>query len=202
MHQQKTHAECSYASGSCFWTSKDPSRWKGGANFYAYGENDPVNMIDVSGKNPAAIAIGIAIAFGMAADSGPGAENNSHTYLMLDALGGHLLGKAAGLLARAAIASIASQGVKACSEAAPPAIRAFSQAETRGLRELFGRNVPGAQDLLSRLARGEQVALPEGVTRETLEVYKEVARSSIEAGKDTIGVQQLRLEALDGLLSQ
>jgi RHS repeat-associated protein len=32
------------------WVSKDPIRWEGGANFYAYCSNDPVNLIDVTGR--------------------------------------------------------------------------------------------------------------------------------------------------------
>jgi hypothetical protein len=49
MHLRKRHAECSYASGSCFWISKDPIRFDGGTNLYAYIENDPVNGVDSSG---------------------------------------------------------------------------------------------------------------------------------------------------------
>jgi RHS repeat-associated protein len=41
------------------WTTKDTSRFAGGLNLYGYSNLDPVNYIDVDGKNP--IAIGIAI---------------------------------------------------------------------------------------------------------------------------------------------
>lgn len=39
--------ECT--SESCYWTSKDPIRFDGGVNLYAYAGNDPVNFIDPSG---------------------------------------------------------------------------------------------------------------------------------------------------------
>lgn len=46
------------------WTSKDPLRFAGGTNLYAYCEGDPVNSIDVTGRNPvlfvaAAVVIGV-----------------------------------------------------------------------------------------------------------------------------------------------
>ncbi len=40
------------------WTTKDTSRFGGGLNFYAYCYGDPINFIDVDGKNPI-LAVGI-----------------------------------------------------------------------------------------------------------------------------------------------
>jgi RHS repeat-associated protein len=34
------------------WISKDPSRWRGGENFYAYTNGDPVNWVDSTGNAP------------------------------------------------------------------------------------------------------------------------------------------------------
>ncbi len=34
------------------WMSKDPSRFRGGINLYAYAWNDPVNFVDRSGRRP------------------------------------------------------------------------------------------------------------------------------------------------------
>jgi uncharacterized protein RhaS with RHS repeats len=34
------------------WTSKDPSRFAGGANLYAYSFGDPVNWVDLTGNAP------------------------------------------------------------------------------------------------------------------------------------------------------
>jgi RHS repeat-associated protein len=50
------------------WISKDPSRWGGGENFYGYAHADPMNFIDIDGRNPI-VAAG-AVAGGAAAAAG------------------------------------------------------------------------------------------------------------------------------------
>jgi hypothetical protein len=47
---RSAYDECT--SESCYWTAKDPIRFDGGVNLYAYAENDPVNYTDPSGKSP------------------------------------------------------------------------------------------------------------------------------------------------------
>jgi len=51
------------------WTSKDASRFAGGLNFYAYANDDPVNYIDVDGRNPIALAILDGFALTLATDT-------------------------------------------------------------------------------------------------------------------------------------
>ena len=50
--REKSFSYVERASGSCFWTAKDPSRFRGRQlNFYAYAGNDPVNALDPKGKD-------------------------------------------------------------------------------------------------------------------------------------------------------
>lgn len=69
-----------------------------------------------------------------------------------------------------------------------------------GLKDLFGKSMKGAQELLGRLRGGEAVSLPPGVTPQTLQTYRGLAEKAIQAGKDTLGVQAARKEAIDLLL--
>jgi RHS repeat-associated protein len=46
------------------WVSRDPSLFRGGFNLYGYADGDPVNKIDVDGKNPKLVAA--LLGFGVA----------------------------------------------------------------------------------------------------------------------------------------
>jgi RHS repeat-associated protein len=55
------------------WISKDPIRFDGGLNMYAYCDGDPVNYVDPSGLLvPGAVAFGAAVADGATAGAGLG----------------------------------------------------------------------------------------------------------------------------------
>ena len=54
---EKSSSYDEHASGSLFWTQKDPIRFDGGqANIYVYVNDDPINGSDPSGKGPVACA--------------------------------------------------------------------------------------------------------------------------------------------------
>jgi hypothetical protein len=99
----------------------------------------------------------------------------------------------------------ASATVGDAANAGGDKVKLFSKEEVEGFRELFGQggegSVKGAQRLLDRLAEGP-VELPSGVTQESLERYLDVAQRAIDAGKDNLGVQELRKQAIQKLLQQ
>ena len=54
-----------YDSVTGRWAGKDPERFQArGSNLYAYGADDPVNLVDPSGDSPVAIGTGVAIWYG------------------------------------------------------------------------------------------------------------------------------------------
>ncbi len=77
----------------------------------------------------------------------------------------------------------------------------FSPQEVQGLKELFGQSTAGAQNLLGQLSQGP-VTIPEGVTTQTLQNYATVAQDAIDSGIDKIGVQALRLQAINQILGK
>jgi RHS repeat-associated protein len=73
--------------------------------------------------------------------------------------------------------------------------RSIDKAQTALLKVFFGNALPGA---LNRL---KDFVIPQGLTRDTLEKYGEVALRTIERGKDTEGVQAVRLELVKRALA-
>jgi RHS repeat-associated protein len=58
-----------YDASTGRWTTGDPSRLTGGPNFYQYSFSDPVNYIDVKGKNPLLLVAVFILLMGNAAPS-------------------------------------------------------------------------------------------------------------------------------------
>ena len=80
----------------------------------------------------------------------------------------------------------------------------FTPEQNAAMEKLFkggGKegSVQGAQRLLEQIDTGE-FELPTGVSKEMLETYRDIALSAIARGRDKIGVQALRLKAIDRIL--
>ncbi len=114
--------------------------------------------------------------------------------------GGFTVGKLGAELLKKALKWLRIKGPGTAVPAATRAGAILSKAEVRGLTQLFGKSTEGAQALLSQLRAGQAVPLPPGVTPQTLEAYGVLAQRAITLGKDTLGVQALRLEAINLLL--
>ena len=58
------------------WTAKDPLLFGGGdSNLYAYVAGDPINRVDLDGRNPIVFFIALGLALGVATDQ---AGDTSH----------------------------------------------------------------------------------------------------------------------------
>jgi RHS repeat-associated protein len=78
------------------WTSKDPILFNGGINLYRYNFNDPVNFVDVTGRNPVAVAL-------------EGAELGAEIGTALFPGGGTVVGTIVGATVGAVVGEVASE---------------------------------------------------------------------------------------------
>jgi RHS repeat-associated protein len=188
-----------YHPGLQRFISEDPSGFAAGdPNLYAYTFNAPTRYRDPSGRFVVPLVLCAAGAGGSAAADWMGGRKIDPVKAAMWCAAGAGLGFAGPAIGAAlgyGAGSAAAAGVAAASAAGG----GFSRTEVEGLRELFGRGVQGANSLLERLQSGE-VNLPETVTPDTLRRYREIAESAITAGKDTLGVQEARRQAIDLLL--
>ena len=81
------------------WTAKDPVRFDGGMNLYGYVGNDPVNLVDPSGKLPPAVWTGIAGGFVGLVTAFRNSKSCTGAGRALDVLMGTAVGFASGFLA-------------------------------------------------------------------------------------------------------
>ena len=72
----------------------------------------------------------------------------------------------------------------------------YAGTQQKLLGQLFGDGVQGARLALS------SGRMPAGLTREAMMAYAEIARRYIEAGRDTTGVQALRLQIIKQALER
>jgi hypothetical protein len=71
---------------------------------------------------------------------------------------------------------------------------AIAPEQRRLLKRFLGQSLRGAE------TRQRNFVVPAGLTWETLEIYAQIARRTIAAGRDVLGVQQLRLELIERAL--
>jgi RHS repeat-associated protein len=114
--------------------------------------------------------------------------------LTLGLAGGWLFAVAPEVLGSAGAGALAAEGTGAVVAGAPVAQKLFTQGEVRLLSEFFGNSVEGAW------SRALYFQIPENLTTVTLQQYAIVAQRAIDAGKDTLGVQQLRLDLIQRAL--
>jgi RHS repeat-associated protein len=176
--------------------SEDPSGFVGGLNHYVYANNQPTLYTDPLGLKPS--------------------DGFGDAPLLSDGTGGANQGSRAG--GSGARSGAGGRGAQGDRRGPPPGCRGqcfrdwLNQQEWRygampwgpsgaaALRALFGRGLQGIEALLARLLAGERITLPPGITAELLRQYREVAVRAIESGRDTTGVQALRVQAIDHIL--
>ncbi len=94
------------------WLSKDPTGFEGGANFYAYAGNDPVNAVDPDGK--VAFLVGLAAVTTFLAVFL--ADNERQAYQTAAfSLAGPIAAKGLGIVAKPVIGAVSSGGSKVLS---------------------------------------------------------------------------------------
>ena len=180
--------------------SEDPIGFGGGdVNLHAYALNAPTKFRDPSGRFVVPLILCAAGAGGSAAGDWMSGRKFDPVKAAAWCAAGLTLGFAGPAIVEA-LGYGAATG--AAAAAASKAASGLTYQEVSGLKEFFGRSLDGANQLLERLNAGESVPLPEGVTPETLQKYRDIAERAIQQGKDNLGVQQARREAIDIFLKR
>ena len=167
------------------WTAGDPIGFEGGENVYRYCGADPVNCIDPSGMQgwEEAAAIIFLISFGANAPS----DTNFHSDTS-----DHRADIGALSLA---VATMGLGGTVTSSMSVTE-----RQLEARVLASFFGSRTSRLGALVARLAGGSR--LPPGVTTRILALYRQFARWAVLRGRDTMGIQAARAEAIDRIIGR
>jgi RHS repeat-associated protein len=128
------------------WTAKDPSGFAGGTNLYAYADNDPVNLVDLTGRNPVFFMLAGAM------------RGIGEDILFQMTVGGKRWGCLDGEeLAMAAIMGALSGGLGAPAARGAPSLPAYTGGKTSGVL----RTAAGDTPLISGY-KGPSAAMPRG----------------------------------------
>jgi RHS repeat-associated protein len=189
------------------WTAKDSTRFGGGMDFYAYATNDPVNYVDVNGKNPVLVVAAVILLGGMFVDSSDD-TNGLMLYADLLTAGAALGAGATGAIGNRALAGAAgpAAAVLSCGGSDPKIssvpIQAFELLKALNAMDKLAGVSPNASAILTNFFEANegggnvQVDIP-GLTRDLLLVYRELAEQAIESGKGNEIFQQGRIDAID-----
>jgi RHS repeat-associated protein len=178
------------------YVQPDPLGFVGGPSVYGYARLAPNQYIDPDGRCPLCVAIAISAATSASLDILIQLLENRGQVECID---WQRVGIAALIGGTVRLGLGNSLVGRFLADESGALNKPFTPEESQLLRDLFGKNVLGAQNLLDRLAQG-QVNLPPGLTQQVLQRYADIAQRYIDAGRDTLGVQALRLQALKQLL--
>jgi hypothetical protein len=154
---------------------------------YSYPDYEPKGEVPFLGVRDPVFMLGGLVALPFLAAEAPGLLAGLALRAPQFALRGATIGVGAGALGRLGTTPAGSRVV---------------QNSAAVLSHLFGRGVAGAQTVLAEIQFfGGRLIPPPGLTQQMLFQYRDLATNAIMAGKDTLGVQAMRLQIIDAALN-